>query len=62
MDLSKHQYRGGVQYMATKTAQGVVSGCIYLGKLYFIYNIKHSFLCPALMNQYVPEILLRMPI
>ena len=22
----------GVQYMATKTAQGVVGGCIYLGK------------------------------
>ena len=36
-----HQYSGayavwtsqeGVQYMATKTAQGVVGGCIYLGK------------------------------
>ena len=29
----------GVQYMATKTVQGVVGGCIYLGKLYFIDNI-----------------------
>ena len=45
-DVSHHQYSGGhavwtchidnteegVQYMATKTAQGVVGGCIYLGK------------------------------
>ena len=46
-DVSHHQYGGGessvqwracsmteegVQYMATKTAQGVVGGCIYLGK------------------------------
>ena len=28
-----------VQYMATKTAQGVVGGCIYLGKWYFTDNI-----------------------
>ena len=32
MDLSHHQYRGSVQYKATKTAQGVVGGSIYLGK------------------------------
>ena len=32
MGLSHHQYRGGVQYMAAKTPQGVVGGCIYLGK------------------------------
>ena len=30
MDLLHHQY--SMQYMATKTAQGVVGGCIYLGK------------------------------
>ena len=29
----------GVQYMATKTAQGVVAGCIYVGKRYFTDNI-----------------------
>ena len=29
----------GVQYMATKTAQGVVGGCIYLGKGYSTDNI-----------------------
>ena len=29
MDKSNHQYRGGC---ATKTAQGVFGGCIYLGK------------------------------
>ena len=46
MEDMHHQYRGGhtvwtfhiinteegVQYMATKTAQGVAVGCIYLGK------------------------------
>ena len=33
MDLSHHQYRErGVQHMDTDTAQGVVGGCIYLGK------------------------------
>ena len=36
MDLSHHQYGGEcVQYRTTKTAQGVVGGYIYLGKLYF---------------------------
>ena len=48
-----HQYSGGhavwtchiintekgVQYMDTDTAQGVVGGCIYLGKSYFTDNI-----------------------
>ena len=29
----------GVQHMATKTAQGVVGGCIYLGKRYFTDNV-----------------------
>ena len=40
------QYGGGysvwrrrVQYMATKTAQGIVGGCIYLEKWYFTDNI-----------------------
>ena len=46
MEEAHHQYSGGhtvltypiinteevVQYMATDTAQGVVGGCIYLGK------------------------------
>ena len=31
IDLSHHTEEG-VQYMATNTAQGVVGGCIYLGK------------------------------
>ena len=48
-----HQYSGGhavwtshiisteevVQYMATKTIQGVAGGCIYLGKWYFTDKI-----------------------
>ena len=52
MEEVYHQYSGGhavwtchiintekgVQYMATKTAQGVVGGCISLGK-YFTDNI-----------------------
>ena len=29
----------GVQYMAADTAQGVVDGCIYVGKLYFTDNL-----------------------
>ena len=35
MDLSHHQYRGDCAvhgYMATKTAQGVAGGCVYLEK------------------------------
>ena len=31
MDLSHHQYRGGCT-VHVETAQGVVGGCIYLGK------------------------------
>ena len=32
MDLSHHQYREGCAVMDTETAQGVVSGYIYLRK------------------------------
>ena len=32
----------GVQYMATKTAQGVVGGCIYLEKLIFYRQSYHN--------------------
>ena len=35
IDLSHHQYGEGVQYRTTKNAQGVVGGCIYLGKMIF---------------------------
>ena len=63
-----HQYSGGhavwtchiisteevVQYMATKTIQGVVGGCIYLGKWYFTDKITQRFR-PTVMNQDVPR-------
>ena len=40
IDLSHHQYRGGCAVHGyTNTAQGVVGGCINLGKLYFTYNL-----------------------
>ena len=32
IDLSHHQYRGGCAVHGYDTAQGVVGGCIYLGK------------------------------
>ena len=53
MEEVHHQYSGehavwichiisteeSMQYMATKTAQGVVGGCIYVGERYFTDNI-----------------------
>ena len=57
MEEVHHQYSGGyvvwtcdiinaeagVQYMAMKTAQGVVGGCIYLGQdLSSIYSAGHQ--------------------
>ena len=35
IDLSHHQYGEGLQYRTTKSVQGVVGGCIYLGKMIF---------------------------
>ena len=44
MDLSHHQYREGVQYRTAKDAQGVVGGCIYLGKMIFYRQSYYQIL------------------
>ena len=57
-DLSHHQYSGGsatwisyiisidegVQYRTTKTTQGAVGGCVYLGEGYFTNNLTVTWI------------------